>query len=213
MKKVFLLAATAFILMAANAQFVSVPTRVNTPYGAATFNTPVYTGPGFRYYGRSNPNANAKYEVVLKNDSLVAGKGTIEEKKEKFSLKIKSKSDKSFFVPNETKSVTRILTDKEKIEGIPYKDSCWIFKTIKGKINGYSLSSDPSMAYLFAIEQGNEIVPVSKDLVLKLVAGNDKAEKQAKKGYYTKAVITFNDPESENKKTAEKNTKVDNVYD
>ncbi len=131
-----------------------------------------------------------KFNIIYKNDSTVSGEGVIENKYDHYQLTIQNTLKQKISVkPDETKLIEKIVKGKT-IEGVPYKNRYWLFKTFVGEIIGYSV--DAERPTLFAVKVGNEIKLASKDLILKMVAGNESAEKQAKNGYFEAAIEKFN---------------------
>ncbi|MFV0606866.1 MAG: hypothetical protein ACK5NK_13605 [Niabella sp.] len=177
--------------------FQQIP-RINTP-GGGSANIPGSTKiPTYYNYGSANPNANMKVTVVLKNDSIVSGKGTISYKYDGFQLKFKSNKSKSWISPAETKEIYRLMPEGDTVKGIVYKDSCWLFHAIKGKINGYTFTSLSENLDLYVIEYDGKFIKADRDVVRDLVKSNLKAEQKAKKGQLAKALLIYNKDNADN---------------
>jgi hypothetical protein len=175
-------------------QFGSMPmtTVVQTPYG----NVPITTyvpGPRFYYYGQGNISAKYEFHIVLKNDSTIIERTRINlSKDEDNSLTVKHKRSKHEVFPKDTKFVFRMTLEGKQIVGIP-ADSCWLFKSVLGKINAYSFLAEEGIQYVIAIQEGSgQIVPLTKENLLPMVATNPKALKLAEKDKLLRAITTFN---------------------
>ena len=171
---------------------IPMTTTIKTPYG----NVPVTTYiPGPRYY-YGTPNVSMKYQfhIILKNDSTVVDRTRINiDKDQDNSLTVKHKGNKQVIFPKDTKFIYRMTGAGLQLAGIP-ADSCWLFKTIRGKINGYSFLAEEGMTYVIAIQQGSEgpIVPLTKENLLPMVSTDPKAVKLAEKDKLHRAITTFN---------------------
>ncbi|PWK78753.1 hypothetical protein LX99_01205 [Mucilaginibacter oryzae] len=107
--------------------------------------------------------------------------------------------------PQQTKAISRVLSPYEYAEapsnnfkGIA-KDSCWMFKVVKGKISAYSLLSEeddnmdfnPSTLVGLQLDKG-DIVKFNEDN-LKVMVGNDTdALEKIRKKDYLKAIKIYN---------------------
>jgi hypothetical protein len=173
---------------------IPVTSTIRTPYG----NVPhTYYVPGPRmYYGEPNISAKYQFHITLNNDSTFMARTMINlpKEKENHSITIKSKKERTTLYPADTKSISRTTSDGMRLVGIP-ADSCWLFKTSKGKINSYSFVAEPGMDYVIAIQNGNDgpIVPLTKDNLLAITGTeNEKVAKLIEKGKLIKAIEFYN---------------------
>ena len=149
--------------------------------GYAQFGSPItnsYRAPGGQYvpytsyipsprYNNGNSNISAKYDFhfVLKNDSTFNATTRINiTTDEDNSITVKIRKVKTTLFPEDTKSISRTTYDGQLLTGIP-ADSCWLFKTMSGKINTYSYLAEPGLDYVIAIQEGDQgkIVPLTKE--------------------------------------------------
>jgi len=159
--------------------YIPVTTTMSTPYGNVQY-TNYVPGPVNRYYINLNKLGNSssmtyEFKVVMKNDSSFTAKTKINVKDDKHhTIVIKNKKVKTVIHPSETKSLSRVTVDGQKISGIP-ADSCWLFKTYSGRINTYSFLAEPGMSLITAIQDGDEgaIIPLTKENLLEMVEYDD----------------------------------------
>jgi hypothetical protein len=114
--------------------------------------------PKFSYIKHRNSFKSATYqfEIILKNDSVVHVKTKLTtDNWGNFLLKIKIGKDQFLIYPNDTKSISRIMPDGNKLVGIPAADSCWLFKKSWPKLNTYSSLPEEKLSYTIAIQDGN----------------------------------------------------------
>ena len=199
MSKIFFfgfLFVTFFVMRLSDAygQYGSMPmtTTVQTPYGKVPITTYV-PGPRYHYYGQANISAKYEFHIILKNDSTVIERTRINlSKDEDNSLTVKHKGSKHEVFPKDTKFIFRMTLEGKQIVGIP-SDSCWLFKSVLGKINGYSFLAEEGIEHIIAIQEGSgPIVPLTKENLLPMVATNPKALKLAQKDKLHRAITTFN---------------------
>lgn len=174
------------------AQMIPMTTTIKTPYG----NIPhtYYVGSPRYYYGQQNISARYEFEVVLKNDSTFKAKTRIKlNNEEDNSIIVKDKGTKQEFFPNDTKYISRVTLGGRVIKGIA-ADSCWLFKIIKGEINGYSFLSEETDQYVIAIQDGDEgpIVPLTKENLMPLVLSDQKSVALARRNKLRRALTTYN---------------------
>lgn len=175
----------------ATCQFSPMRSTISTPGGKVPITYNVYT-PGF--YGNSGVTSNKYiFTVVLLNDSLVQGRTKINIKDSIRSVTFRKRKTKIIYKPTDTKQLYRITPKGDKIIGIP-NDSCWLFKTGKGKINFFSYLAEPGTEAIIAMQVGDEgpIVPIQKKQVLLIVNEYPDLIKQAEKGKLIKALRGFN---------------------
>jgi hypothetical protein len=198
-------AIAAFCLISATAfsQMYSVPSTIRTPYGNVTTYTNHYVPMYYGGYQLPTVFKRAKLMVVLKNDSVlnIRAKFDAGSKQNAITLKGKKGALDKVYKPTDTKSITRIFTTGEApIKGMP-ADSCWLFKVISGRINGYSNVPLQSHASVVAIQDGDDaIVKLTKDNLLAMMPErNEKLEKLFKKNKLIEAIKLYNNPESATK--------------
>ena len=177
-----------------NAQFVSTPVNVRTPYGNVTTYIPSYMP---MYYGGRGPvSRKYDYTAILKDGTSFSGYGKINIDKNINRVKLKNKDSKETkeFVPSETKELYSLLASGQKISGIPFHDSCWLFLTTPGKVNLYAILPEYGTEYVSAMQTGENapIEWITKEKVMALVNDNPKAFKKAKKGKVFEALMMYN---------------------
>jgi hypothetical protein len=166
---------------------VRVP--VNTPGGSMTLihhtNTNRVRNSGIKSYGHD-------YKIKLVNDSVISKYTKININDSIHYIEFK-KGKKEFLIkPADTKEIKFTTSSGYTYTGIP-KDSCWLFKMRQGKISTYSYLPEFDPIYLIAIQKGNgEILPYTKENVIKMVEGNEEAVKHAAKGNLDKALLIYN---------------------
>jgi hypothetical protein len=191
----FFVLATALMLACnvVSAQYGYIPTTrtINTPYGPAKINDYRYS-PMHMYYG--NPSISQKYTftIVLQSDSLIKAPAKIDIDEKQHVLKFKYQKSKHELKPSDTKEIFRISSTGVKYQGIP-ADSCWLFKSVTGKINGYGIVAESGYSYIVAIQQGEgAIVSLTKEALEPMIRENEKAMKYFEKKKYTSAIQAFN---------------------
>lgn len=185
---------TLFLLLSSltlcKAQFYSVPNTIRTPYGNVT----TY---GNHHYPMYYPNAGTvsvkdEFTIVLKNDSVITARTRID-MASTHSVTIKQNGKKRVIKASETRSISRESSLHEKLEGVA-NDSCWLFKAVTAKINGYGYLAEKGYIYVVAIQDGDgtPILPLTKENLLPLVQDDPKAVKLANKNKLQKALEIFN---------------------
>jgi hypothetical protein len=189
---VYILSIVLFCTLNAPAQFVSVPTKINTPYGSATIPTQVYM-PRHYNYGNGVINRKYNYTIVLLNDSTIEVKTKINIDDPVNFLSWGKKDNKTIIRPPDTKEIYRIGADGRKVAGIPM-DSCWAFLVDTGKIRTYSITSDidvPSIAYIQKGENGT-ILDLTRESMEQMVGDNQRILALVKKNKLLKAIKEYN---------------------
>ena len=179
---------------AAFAQMVPVTTTIRTPYGNVPHTYYVGSPRMHNFSGQVNASLKYKFTIVLKNDSTITVRTRIDHSGATHTLSVKHKDRfEQMISPADTKEIFRYDVENRKISGIP-ADSCWLFKTKPGKINCYSFLSEMGMAYVIAIQLGDDgpIVPLTKENLIPMVGNDPKLLKYIEKGKLRKAVETFN---------------------
>jgi hypothetical protein len=174
-------------------QFVTVPTKINTPYGKVTVPTQQYA-PWMHHNNYSGySNQKHRFHIVLLNDSIIEAKASINISDSVHYLEWGKREKKTIIKPAETKEIYRMDFYNKKITGIPH-DSCWLFPVDTGKIRTYSIVSDIDYPLIAYIQEGNEkpILPLAKENLLPMVSGNKKAIKLAEKEKLLKAIDVYN---------------------
>jgi hypothetical protein len=189
-----------FVSASVQGQYYSPPMTVRTPYGNVT--TPGTWRPA-PYYGNTGP-AKYKFTIVLKNypDSVLEGRSAIytDEAEDIQYLKFRSKGQKIRITPEDTRQISRILVDThERYVGFA-TDSCWLFRSVEGRIDGYSSAAEKGYTYVIAIQQGDgPILPLTKENLEPMIKDHPKAMQYFEKKKLTAAVKAFNKPVPSNK--------------
>ena len=174
-------------------QMMPVTTTMQTPYGKVPY---TYYVPSPQYfYGQANISLKYKFTVVLADDSTFTARTKIDFTSDTHSLTVRGANrQKQKIYPFYTKEIFRIDENGRKISGVP-SDSCWLFKCHEGKINAYSFLAEKGMAYVIAIQQGDDgpIVPLTKNNLLPMVGNDPKIVKLVEKGKLVRAVQTVNE--------------------
>jgi hypothetical protein len=175
--------------------FVPRTYSTSTPYGMVPH---IYYVPSPRYY-YGNPDVSKKHNfiITLANDSVIHTNTKINIEsggKTSVTIKHKKKEKEIKYHPIDTKSIQCSFYNaagKEIIlNGIP-TDTCWLFKTLEGKINAFSFLAEPGLAFVIAIQQGNDgpILPLNKENLKAMIGeDNEKLNKLIKKNKLIKAV-------------------------
>jgi len=182
-----------FVHVASAQFFTPVTTQIRTPYG----NVPhtYYVPSVYRYYNLGGISQKYEFTVVLTNEEELTFKAAIKLNDSIHSLTYKKRGAKRVITPQETREVFRLTRDGKKITGIP-TDSCWLFKVVEGRINGYSYLASESAEYLSAFQVGDgEILPLTKENLLPIVKDDPKRVKWVEKGGLGKAIVHYNKTE------------------
>jgi hypothetical protein len=128
----------------------------------------------------------------MDNDSALNLYTSIDNSKEKQGIVVGHEWGKKRIKPRDTKQLICIFSDGSRIVGFP-ADSCWLFKVVKGKINGYSFLPIKSQN-ITAIQAGDNapIIPLTLSNLLPLIAEDPKAKALAQKGKLVKALNSYN---------------------
>jgi hypothetical protein len=171
--------------------FIPVTQQINTPYGNVPHTYYVPTGMGY-YYNRGNISYKYEFTVILKNDDKLTFKSKIGLSDSIHSLTYKEAGEKRKILPLDTKEVFRFTTSGKRITGIP-TDSCWLFKVVEGKINGYSFLATEGAEHLSAFQVGDgEILPLTKDNLMPIVLDDPRRVKWVERGKLGKVIADFN---------------------
>lgn len=172
--------------------YIPVNTQIKTPHGNVPYTYYVPSGMNY-YYGRGSISVKYEFNVVLKNGEQKVVKSKINLQDSVHSLTYKENGEKKKPLPTETTEIYRFTQGGKKIAGIA-TDSCWLFKVVEGKINGYSFLSAESSEYLsaFQLEEG-EILPLTKDNLMPVVGDDPRRVKWVEKGNFAKAILDFNE--------------------
>lgn len=175
-----------------SAQFVPVRTNINTPYGTRSITTYQYS-PMRLYGGSSNPSLKYNFTVVLLNDSVVKDRGRIDITDSVHSITFKEGKTKVTYTPGQTKELYRITVDGEKMSGIP-ADTCWLFKTEKGRVNLYSCVAEPGTSLITALQVGQDgpVESLTRERVIAIVKDHPSLLKLAQKDKLVRALRAYN---------------------
>ena len=157
-------------------QFMPVTTTIKTPQGNVPITTYRYM-PMHHYHGPGNPSAKYDFRIVLRNDSTFTDRTRINiSEGADHTLTIKHKGKAQEIFPNDTKNISRLSANGRYLTGIA-ADSCWLFKAVTGKINGYSALAEEGIMYVIAIQEGEggRILPMTKENLMPMVITNQKA--------------------------------------
>ncbi len=173
-----------------------MPQTIQTPYGRATYNNFVYQPMG-SYSNNQKISWKYDFTVVMRSgDSIFTQRMAIRISEKPHQLVAKKRKGKRVIVPVETRQVFRInLKTGHKLTGIP-ADSCWLFKSVRGKINGYSPVAEEGYWLLAAIQQGNDgpLLPITKENVQAMIPEPDeKMKKLIEEGNLIRAVQKYNE--------------------
>ena len=136
------------------------------------------------------------FTVVISDDSTITSRAKIDitDKQHAIPMKVKKGVKRSIF-PKETKELYRILPSGKKLSGIP-ADSCWLFKSVTGKINVYSSLAELGYTYITAIQNGDDgpIVPLTKKNLEAIIGTpeNPRVLKLLEKNKLSQAIELFN---------------------
>ena len=192
MKNIIIFFAIFFQAASAYSQgmWVSTPRTINTPMGNVTTSTMQYVP---MYYGNQQSSYKHDFTVVMKNDSVFTRRMAIDisDKQHKFS--VKAGGGKEVIRPADTREVSRLLPSGQRMKGVP-ADSCWLFHSVKGKINCYAYLAEEGYNYLAAIQQGEgPILPLTKANLLAMVSTQDpKLQKMIDRGKFANAIKRYN---------------------
>jgi hypothetical protein len=175
----------------------------NQVHHIPTFEIPPHQpSPGQGLYNRNfpidlkGPRADEyhNFTIVLKNDSIVTVKNLIHVEKDLDYITVKRRNKRIKIYPADTKELfwTQEETGK-KVTGVP-TDSCWLFKTAEGRINAYSPKAELGNSLIVAIQKGEDspIIPITKDILMKMVEGNERAMFYVKVDWFDRAIDEFN---------------------
>jgi hypothetical protein len=169
---------------------------IKTPQGNVPY---TYYTPSMHHnysYGERDISPRHEFTVVLKNDSTFKTRTEINllgnGKNNSITVKKGENAMREIF-PSETKYISRALSKGRIFTGIP-ADSCWLFKTVQGAINGYSFLAEPSEKLVFAIQRGNDgpILPLTKENLLPMVESELKSYDLAQRGKLHEALARYN---------------------
>ncbi|AMM51981.1 hypothetical protein TH61_13420 [Rufibacter sp. DG15C] len=101
--------------------------------------------------------------------------------------------------PKNTRSITKVFTNKKQsVPGLA-ADSCWLFKSVEGKINGYTylpLPQNPSAVnsgYFKFFQKGDGRLQIlQQDSLLMMMHDNEKAKSILKKESPYEALLEYN---------------------
>lgn len=176
------------------AQFINVPTKINTPYGQKTIPNQVYA-PWMKYNnfsGDVDVSQKHNFFIVLLNDSIIKAKGVIHIEDSIHHLEYGKLNDKWMVRPFETKQVYR-LSGERRITGISH-DSHWLFLIDTGSIKTYSVLSELDQPLIVYIQKDTSgpLLPFTMENVISLVGDNKKALKLAVREKLLKAIQEYN---------------------
>jgi hypothetical protein len=175
------------------AQFVPVPSTIKTPYGNVQSTTYHYMP--MNYYNVGQASVKYAFTVVLQSDSVFTAKARIDVSKKQHVLPVKTREGKRDIFPGNTKQIYRETSTGKKIVGMP-ADSCWLFKSVTGKINAYSHLAEVGYSYIIAIQDGDRapILPFTrKNFEAMIGTADKKVLKLIEKGKLLKALQAYDE--------------------
>lgn len=133
------------------------------------------------------------YFIVLKEDSSFSLKTRVDVSFIPNFISYMNGDRAVMIKPENTKSISRITREGKQLLGIP-ADSCWLFKTVSGKINIYSFLPEEGFSFAIAIQKGEDslIIPFTTGAVKDMVADDPKAFKMAMNKKYVQAIEQYN---------------------
>lgn len=167
---------------------------IQTPYGNATVHS--YRPQNYGNYASSFNRSwgyKHKFFVDMKDGRQLMVYNIIDRSDSIAKLVLVNETDSMVIRPADTKLiVTMVYRTNERFEGIP-ADTTWLFKTVKGKINGYSPLAEKN-EFVFAIQKDDgPIVPLTKANLIDLVGTTDpKLLKLIEKEKFVDAIKTYN---------------------
>ncbi|QES89710.1 hypothetical protein [Rhizosphaericola mali] len=190
--KLLFLSLFVILILHSNTHAQFVTTRINTPYGTVSTTTFHYM-PMYFNYGSGDPFKNTMYLIVLKNQDTIRCKGTMVTENKQTYIKLKKPLKDSLIYPKNTISIRNIIKKDTSI-AYPYKDSIWLIEPNvdmkkKAIVMYVPMSVELNSIYL---KQNGVLTLATNDMVLRLVAGDPKAEKKAKKNQLADAIDVFN---------------------
>jgi len=115
---------------------------MSTPRGNVPITTYVIMPNGTIFYNNEKIFPKLDYVIKFQNDSSSKKFTYIEVNDSIYRIQEKIKGEKKIILPWDKKSLTYTSSvTKIDYKGMP-TDSCWLFKTKKGKINTYSYLMD-----------------------------------------------------------------------
>ncbi|MGV3540329.1 MAG: hypothetical protein ACO1OQ_10985 [Rufibacter sp.] len=150
-------------------------------------------------------NSKGNYVVVMKDSTVktVYSKIMFDDKKVSY-LELEDKSFKKKdpnriqkIYPSDTRSIKKDYGyGKISTEGLP-ADSCWLFKTVEGKINGYTFlpvyQTPLHDGYFKFFQKGDGTLQrIEKDSLLLMMGDNEKAKKLVEKEKAYQALVEYN---------------------
>jgi hypothetical protein len=175
------------------AQMIPVTNTMRTPYG--NVNTTRWVAGPRMYNGGGEMTKSGKYklEITFPDDSVVTLSARFYFDRDTIYIVAKDKfNNKLEIYPHQTMKIRNSSSKFVHVDGIT-TDSSWLFRVIKGPINGYSVVPSETSHVSFA-QHGNDglIFPLTKDNLKPLIMDDKKALRCLKKGLLKMAIQTFN---------------------
>ena len=180
------------IMKSVNAQYVPVPSTIKTPYGNVGTTTYRYVP---MYYGTGPASVKYTFTIELDGDSTLTAKTRIDVSEKQHSMQVKTEKGKKTVFPSGTKQIYRLTAEGKMLTGQP-ADSCWLFKSVSGKINAYSHLAEEGYTYIIAIQNGDgaPIVPLTRKNLEAMIGTphEPRIMKLIEKGKLAKALEMYN---------------------
>ncbi|WP_345161586.1 hypothetical protein [Nibribacter koreensis] len=152
-------------------------------------------------------NPLSTYIVVMKDSTVkkMQGKIRFDWKNSSYletldlSKKLNDPARNLKIYPQDTRSITKVFTNKKQsVPGIP-TGNCWLFKSVEGKINAYSFlpapqntASLPSGYFKFFQKGEGKMQVLQQDSLLVMMHDNEKAKNILKKETPYEALLEYN---------------------
>jgi hypothetical protein len=175
------------------AQMIPMTNTMRTPYG--NVNTTSWVAGPRMDNGGGEMTKSGKYnlEITFPDDSVVTLSARFYFDRDTIYIVAKDKfNNKLEIYPHQTMKVRDFSSKLEPIDGIT-TDSSWLFRVIKGPINGYSIVPSETSHISFA-QHGNDgrIFQANEKNLKPLIIDDKKALRYLKKEMFKMAILTFN---------------------
>ena len=192
MKQIFFVFISIINFTLCNAQFTP-SSRINTPFGSAII-PGHYNTNFFNFSPKNFETAKHDFLIELVNGEVLEVKTKIQFRDSTSFLKWKQNGETKILLPHETKSIYHSSYKRNIFKGIPIKNA-WVFQVDSAKINTFTITSDfiKSTPITHIQKHGNaEILPLTKENLVEMVADNPRALVLAKKNKLYKAIKAYN---------------------
>lgn len=142
-------------------------------------------------------NFEDQFSITLKNDSVVTAKCSFDARGSIHTitiLDVKKNGNPVTYRPTDTKEVV-VGKGRDKIVGYA-SDSTWLFKFLKGKINGYARLPMPMEDYVYIrfIQKGDgPILKLTLENLKTMVSDNNKVMSEVERLKLWQSIKAYND--------------------